>query len=90
MLDKNLEYQDRKGISQYGWEFYFTISDFFMIVGGLGGIYGIIAKLDSKKVQEDKAQVILETTLKTMMKHLNQFVVKLTISKRSSRSAYLS
>lgn len=44
----------------------FTISVFFMIVGGLGGIYGIIAKRDSKKVQEGKAQGILETTLKTM------------------------
>lgn len=37
-----------------------------MIVGGLGGIYGIIAKRDSKKVQEGKAQGILEKTLDTM------------------------
>lgn len=44
----------------------FTISVFFMIVGGLGGIYGIIAKRDSKKVQEGKAQGILEKTLDTM------------------------
>jgi len=44
----------------------FTISVFFMIVGGLGGIYGIVAKRDSKKIQEGKAQGILEKTLDTM------------------------
>lgn len=37
----------------------FTVGLFFMVIGGVSIVYGIIAKRDSKKLQEGKALGIL-------------------------------
>lgn len=44
----------------------FTIGLLFMAIGGFSTIFGVIAKRDSKKLQEGENQGVLKTTLKTM------------------------
>lgn len=51
----------------------FTFGLLFMVVGGFSTIYGIVAKRDSKKLQEGKAQGIPEATLKQMNETLDAF-----------------
>ena len=51
----------------------FTFGLLFMFIGGFSAVYGIIAKRDSKKLQEGKAQGILEATLKQMNETLDAF-----------------
>ena len=50
-----------------------SISVIIAIVGSLVGLFGFIAIRDARKIQEGKAQGVIETTLKSMNETLDAF-----------------